>query len=444
MQNKKNLIILIEIKKRELISKLVLSEFALKKKYRIFIGNTSSYFWALKKKVLPKGIILLKSIEHKDLSYLRQYKNQNAHIVCLDEEGGQLRSSIANFFKQRVSDESLSFVSSFYNWGKLDYNYSKKHYLRHNKKFKLTGSPRIDLLNPKLEYIFEDKVKELKKKYKKYVLICTNFGLSNSHYTDKEKIKIETKNRRFKKNSEINWLKKYMKEERKLMFKFIDLCNYLSNHYKNLNFVFRPHPAENISTYNKHIFNKNVIIENDGNAIDWIKGSIAHIHNGCTTGFESFALKKKVFSYEPFKTKFIDNITSNKISYRIKNKKDFLNNIFESKKINFTNKKKRNIFNYRYKFSDNFNSYEIIKNLNELKIQKADFKYKLRPYLIKRLLQFIQYKVFDYKFKSKYYKEKNKLVQKNDIIKFFKKNKKMSKIKINKLIEGLFCIESKY
>ena len=124
MSKKKNLIILVEIKKRELTSKLLLTAMAIKKNYRVFIGNAESYFWASNNNIIPKGILFLKSIEHKDLIYLQHYKNQNAHIVCLDEEGGQLRSSIANFFKQRVSDDSLNLISSFYNWGKLDYNYS--------------------------------------------------------------------------------------------------------------------------------------------------------------------------------------------------------------------------------------------------------------------------------------------------------------------------------
>ena len=443
MQNKKNLIILIEIKKRELISKLVLSEIALKNKYRIFICNTSSYFWALKKKVLPKGIILLKSIEQKDIKFLTECKKNNFHVVCQDEEGGQVRTSIANFFKQRVSYKTLKLISSFYSWGKLDNKYPMNKFKKFKSKFKLTGSPRIDLLNKKLNILFQQDVKQLKKKYKNYVLICTNFGLSNGYYTDDEKIKIEIKTRGLKKKSEINWLKNYHKEERKLMFEFIDLCNFLSKSIKNLNFILRPHPAENLAIYKKYIKSKNVIITNEGNSINWIRGAIAHIHNGCTTGFEAFALKKKVFSYEPFKSKFIDNTISNKVSYRIKNKKNFTKKIFYNKKPNFYDLNKKNIFNQRYRFENELNCNEIIKNLDELNSYKTKFEYDHKKFLFKKFKQFIEFKLFDYQFKSKYYKEKNKMINYTEITNFFKKSKNSKNILIKELINGLYLLETK-
>lgn len=439
MQNKKNLIILIEIKKRELISKLVLSEFALKKKYRIFIGNTSSYFWALKKKVLPKGIILLKSIEQKDIKFLTECKKNNFHVVCQDEEGGQAITSIDNFFKHRVSHKTLEIISSFYSWGKLDNKYPIKKFKKYKSKFKLTGSPRIDLLNKKLNILFQQDVKQLKKKYKNYVIMCTNFGLSNGFSKDHEKIKM----RGLKEKSQQIWLKNYLEEERKLMFEFIDLCNFLSKSFKNLNFILRPHPSENISTYKKYIKSKNVIITNEGNSVTWIRGAIAHIHNGCTTGFEAFALKKRVFSYEPFKLKFIDNIVSNKVSYKMKNKKNFTKEIFNNKKPNFYNLNKKNIFNQRFRFENELNCKEIIKNFDELNSCKTKFEYDYKKFLFKKFKQLIEFKIFDYQLKSKYYKEKNKMINYNEIVNFFKKNKNFKNILIKELINGLFLLDTK-
>ena len=154
-------------------------------------------------------------------------------------------------------------------------------------------------------------------------------------------------------------------------------------------------------------------------------------------------LKKKVFSYEPFKSKFIDNTISNKVSYRIKNKKNFTKKIFNNKKPNFYDLNKKNIFNQRYRFENELNCNEIIKNLDELNSYKTKFEYDHKKFLFKKFKQFIEFKLFDYQFKSKYYKEKNKMINYTEITNFFKKSKNSKNILIKELINGLYLLETK-
>ena len=89
---------------------------------------------------------------------------------------------------------------------------------------------------------------EIKKKSRKQnVLIISNFSFSNNLYSLSEIIKRKNKEGYYKrspklKKQEIN----YYKYQKKLMFKFIDLIEYLSKKLINKNIIFRPHPTENV------------------------------------------------------------------------------------------------------------------------------------------------------------------------------------------------------
>ena len=42
-------------------------------------------------------------------------------------------------------------------WGRYDYNFNKKLFPRHKKKFLITGNPRYDLLKEKISHQFSNK-----------------------------------------------------------------------------------------------------------------------------------------------------------------------------------------------------------------------------------------------------------------------------------------------
>jgi hypothetical protein len=107
-------------------------------------------------------------------------------------------------------------------------------------------------------------------------------------------------------------------ELRKLYDSFIILVRELSYKYPKLNIVLRPHPGENMDSYRKELSDcKNVFVVNNGSVVEWILASKLIIHNGCTTGIESFLLDKPVISYIPFESESIKEFLPDEVSYKM-------------------------------------------------------------------------------------------------------------------------------
>ena len=65
-------------------------------------------------------------------------------------------------------------------------------------------------------------------------------------------------------------------------------------------FIIRPHPTENIETYNSYFKNiKNIRIIYRGSIQEWLHGAKVHIHNGCTTAIEGFFSGLEPICYAP-------------------------------------------------------------------------------------------------------------------------------------------------
>jgi hypothetical protein len=80
---------------------------------------------------------------------------------------------------------------------------------------------------------------------------------------------------------------------------FVQLITRLSIELPDLNFIIRPHPAENIAYYTT-IFGatKNVQVVHEGNVAPWLLACRALIHDGCTTGIEAYFGDVPVINYK--------------------------------------------------------------------------------------------------------------------------------------------------
>jgi hypothetical protein len=74
----------------------------------------------------------------------------------------------------------------------------------------------------------------------------------------------------------------------------------LAHAFPNINFIVRPHPSEEKSTWVSALASvRNTSVENSGSVIPWILASEGVIHRNCTTGVEAFVLGKPVLRYHP-------------------------------------------------------------------------------------------------------------------------------------------------
>jgi hypothetical protein len=76
----------------------------------------------------------------------------------------------------------------------------------------------------------------------------------------------------------------------------------LAKHFKDVQFVLRPHPFENISSYDALAALPNFHVRQDGTSLEWISGARLLVHQNCSTAIEATMLKVEPLSMEWFNT----------------------------------------------------------------------------------------------------------------------------------------------
>ncbi|MCP3029956.1 hypothetical protein LF817_01240 [Halobacillus sp. A1] len=293
---KKTLYIPIEIKSRELESKLLFAYYATKQNYRVIIGEQLAVEKSLSS--FAQGIFFSKGYPHSHRKRIISKAKKLGHeIVEMDEEGLIFHNSI-DYLKTRMKEDVLKMVSQEFCWGDYQRDLIRAAYPRISSKCTSTGSLRFDLLKPKFRSLYEDETGRLRKKYGEFILINTRFTLYN-HINGKKKAE---------KGSHTDYI-------RQLYVHFIEMIKKLRKTYPQFKLVIRPHPAEDFQSYRRAFStDPNVHIIHEGNVIHWILASKLVIHNGCTTGIEASILDKPVISFKPVQSKLYDVALPNEVS----------------------------------------------------------------------------------------------------------------------------------
>lgn len=299
---KKYLYITIENINRELNAKLLIANEAIGRGYNVIIGS-KDIIWSIVDYLIP-GPILEKSLG-KNLRniVIKNYKLKFT-IFLLDEESLTYASKkqylYYNFYKN-----NQKYLTNFF----LSNNKQRKMLLSDNninkKKLILTGTPKYELYKKKYRKLYEKEVKNILKKYGKFILITSRFGNVNHNKINTDSLK--------------NLDKNYQNFSSKIFYLFLEMTLLLAKNFSKIKIIYRPHPSENInyvrSKLNKY---KNINVIYEGNVVPWIIASKILVHNKCTTGFEGLLLDKKVVHYDPFTYKSLHNSFFKILGYRCK------------------------------------------------------------------------------------------------------------------------------
>jgi len=291
--NIKNIIFIpIEIKKRELPSKLFLvNEIINKTNFKIIFGSQREIFNKIEsvKNIIwfDKNTFIKKIINNHFL--------KNSYKIMLDEEGPW---SLDNSLRViRINRKIINFFDKILLWGINDFKIIKNLTIK-KKKYIIIGHPKFDLLKkPYIKLLYEYKKIELIKKYKKFILIVSNFSFDS--YVD-----TRIQDRIYKINTEKNVKDKLIKIRKNI--EDLDYKNYIAQielskkiaiENPNIKVIYRPHPYQKIDLVKKRFgqipSNLNIIFEDS--ITPWIYACEVYIHSGCTTSFEAHILKKKNF-----------------------------------------------------------------------------------------------------------------------------------------------------
>ena len=447
----------IEVKSRELDTKIYMSLKLIDKGYSVVIGSKSQVH---KNMFLNKGpfIYFDKGISESSFTsnFYKAIRASGGLIIEIQEEGNVSKNSDVLISAHNNSNAKM--VSLIFTWGDL----AKKKIIESCPKLNpeniiSTGHPSMDLLQKDLIFYYK-KLGNNKLKIKPgYILINTNFAHFNG-YANFEESKIYNDNptslyNNFKRDE---WLK-VEKYQKRIFNEFLKMIRILNKSLPKKKIIIRPHPVENLQFYKTEFKNyKNIYVTNEGSVREWIVNSEFVIHHDCTSGLESFIAGKKVISFCPILNGKIVAKLPIDLSLKFEKTKDLTNYIKDEYK-NSNNQLAKNReakIEYLKKFIKNVeeksadiivnNLLKLNDNLTELKFSSSkklfflgklffakSFKYLFTNNKIKKKLRYRQKK----KFSSL---NKNEISRRIEILNGIVLNKK--KVKINELAKNLFLL----
>ena len=306
----KRLFLPVEIKKREFDAKLLLAFFALEKGMEVYIGRQPEILKGMI--FFNRSIFFEKGLTILNLKQIKYLDNLGHNVVATCEEG-LIYNDDEFYLKRRISKKALDLVEIFFAWGSKQAKLIKNYSYENINKIIASGNPRIDLLEKNLLKVKYDESKKIKNKYKKIILINSNFSIYNNKNGKNFYLEEMIWARGDVDVSHEKQCREYYNYQMHNFFSYIDLIKNLVRDFKDFKIIVRPHPSENILEW-KRICSKisdRVLVTNEQNFIAWSMASKYIIQCRCMTGLESFMISKKnVINYEPYKLSYSKNITN--------------------------------------------------------------------------------------------------------------------------------------
>ncbi|MBU0981397.1 hypothetical protein KKC94_01775 [Patescibacteria group bacterium] len=380
---KKWLIIPVEVKSREFESRLLIALYAIQNNFNVIFGSQRQVLHYLNQ--LPRGIYFDKSISKNKFDSLQKIVDRGFTLTSIDEEGYPRHMKGHFYLKQRISACTLAITKKFFTWGKLEQKVVQGAYPDEKEKIIPTGNPRLDLWREPYTEIFSDQAKDLQNQFGDYILIPSNF--SSNHINGPDFLIKQAWQFGIIENKEDEDLyKKFLKEDHVIAQKIPALIKKLANSFPDNTIIFRPHPGENLENWKKlEKYSPNIKVIRKGNVTAWIMGARLIIHSSCTTGLESFILKKPVISYLPFGESEIRTHVSDLFSEIAKSKSDLIEKakkLIQKPEDTHRKEKLKKLEKHFNSLEGSFASEKIIQELKEIPLKKTKISH-LRLLILK-------------------------------------------------------------
>lgn len=321
---RKWIIIRIETKSREFLSKMLITYSLIKEGYGVIITNKLG----LDIKLFPKGIYMVNSLFPSTRKNIEKLKRNGHKIVFMDEEGLVYQNDQKCI--SRIDRESIKFMDQIYCNGKDQYRIMVKEFPDLADKIFITGNPRMNLLNESNINLVSDEVNRIKSKYGSFILVVSTFALVNHNDGLKD---IEERCQYMK--SLLKYLDVYDDNEFDEQFDYdnkqftaMKKLVYRIQQEIGCKIIIRPHPSENINGWSEFANNiDNVEVIREGPLLSWIIASKMIIENNCTSAIESMFLHVPCLSYRPYKDDRFDQPLPNLLSKNISSSNEMIDEI---------------------------------------------------------------------------------------------------------------------
>ncbi len=298
------LLIPVESQVRELDAKIFLACVAAEQGFNTIIGSRAHIHHYASR--VRNAIYVAKSMRRFSNRMFTILHGLGHRIVAWDEES-LVRLPDDQYHLHRLSPVTFQYIDHLFAWGESDAQVFKSYSAYHNHPVHITGNPRIDMLRPELRDYFLAQTNKIMESHGNYVLINTNFGQVN-HFIPSVGTNEADRDKNFSGATNDSFIANRFAHKQTLFNAFKQLIPLLANTFRSTNFVVRPHPSENVQSW-QHLFtnHSNITVTNQGNVIPWILGSKALVSNGCTTSIEATVLNKPTLGYYPVTNEEIDD-----------------------------------------------------------------------------------------------------------------------------------------
>ena len=367
----------VEVKKRELISRIDLAIEMVKRGVPVFLGECYNSEELLSLGI-DKGYFFGKCAQPDTLKKFKPLLERGWTFGALDEEG-LLPDSLETFASQRFSFKSAETYKDIFFFGdEQKETFEKIFGIRDS--FIVSGNPRTDMWQTNCYGLHDQASKEIKKKYGDFVLIPINFD----PYTTNS-IQPSSKNN-FQLASDA------LAERSKFLFdSFCKLAERLA-HETNIKVIMRPHPSDDLQTVKalmiKHgVKSKLVHCISSNEVFPWISAAKTIFHNCCTTSIEAGFYGTTVVTYAPSNTSLLEESEINNLFPVAKTFEDaftfltqapekdssgFRERVANWKRLNLENS--GNISSFIAKKIIQRNKFETLQNKNKSHKKQIDFK----------------------------------------------------------------------
>lgn len=437
---KKIIYITIESVKRELDSKTLLALKALKRNYRVVIGQKGNLRQFIKD--TNPGIMILKSFGPKNTKHIDFIKKNKFKVVSNDEE---LITAIdfEDKINWRMDNENISKLDILFAVGETsDFPIIKRKFNSIVKNIVVSGNMRLELLKKKYSILLEKESGKIKQKFGDYILLLTSFAGVNKFYKKSQVDFIY--NRIVEDNIDPNSFHITQRNEQVIMQReiFIQTLKFIDEFEKKFpdkKLIISPHPNEKIEFW-EYFFNKrkfkNIFLNKDmlSSSYPLINACKLFISFNSTSLLEAYFLRKKSINLLGKKKNISEINLLNKISKVVRSAEEINQAIKDFEKKGISEISIDNLGDIK-NFDDNFDSFEcVLNNLDNLgEVNSYTKLYKNNFHLLKSKLRSLKNyikQIISYKFKL------------NPMIEHLHKTKIGERLKKKAFIENVMHINS--
>jgi surface carbohydrate biosynthesis protein len=325
----------VEIKRRDLLSRLTMAALLADKGYHVFIGDVST-FDSLNG-IIDNATIVKKSARSKNINEFKDFISHGFKIVNMEEEG-VLIGSLNEYIGVNMPPEVVKLPEKHFLWGSEQKKHLTSLYPELSEKFYNIGNPRLCLWRDRYYGYYDELSANIKRELGEFVLISSNFAL----YTNKNFVKEMLGTTGYlDQSSNMDAYESNAKVVEFLYKEFVKAAKKIS--LNGIKVIFRPHPSESITRIKEDFKGySNIKVDSSHDIAPWILASKAVIHNCCTSGLEAVFMKKNTIAYMPNNISQYELNGVNRIAKTVTNIDDLIKSIyspseFHSSKLNLNN-----------------------------------------------------------------------------------------------------------